>query len=430
MIETLPPRLRRAVSPYAGIVDEVEECLPTSAEPRLFQASCAVGRSDSLLGTPLGHVARAGGTGRTRAEAAAAAVGEAIERYSAGYVPRGLMVASARDLGEDAVPPERFALFSARQYRSPGFPFRPFTCETRVAWVEGRELQSGRRVFVPAELAYLGSAAVEGERPIAHSTSNGLACAEAEDRAVVTGLFELLERDAFMIVWAGRLSLPRIDSAGIGSRLRETFDRTGLQYAGIDLSVFHDMPAVLGVVRAPAGFLGAVGVGAAAASTIERAWWKALAEAFAVRAAGAKLSLLAGATPPDRVETFDDHILRYAGHDHAAATDFLDASGERTPPTEVAELVTGSTSDAIAALCKRVEAAGSSAYAVDVTSPDVAGLGLKVIRTVAPGLCALDASHSARYLGGRRLYEAAAELGIRAAALREDDLNADPHPFP
>jgi ribosomal protein S12 methylthiotransferase accessory factor len=430
VIEALPPVLRRAVSPYTGIVAEVEECLPTSAEPRLFQASCAVSRPDGLLGGPPGHASRAGGSGRTRAEAAAAAVGEAIERYSATYVPDGLVVASAHELGEAAVTPERFALFSARQYGSPDFPFRQFTREARVAWVEGRELPAGHRAFLPAELAYLGVAAVDGERPIAHSTSNGLACAEEEDRAVLAGLLELLERDAFMIVWTNRLSLPRIDPAGIDARLREPFDRTGLEYAGIDLSIFHGVPTVLGIVRAPAGFLGAVGVGAAAAPTVERAWWKALSEAFAVRAAGAKLELLDDGTRAGHVETFKDHILHYARHERAAATGFLDASAERAAPAEVAELEAESVSESITALCERVAAAGSSVYAVDVTSPDVAGLGLKVIRTFAPELCPLDASHDARYLGGRRLYEAAAALGLRRAALGEDDVNPDPHPFP
>ena len=49
---------------------------------------------------------------------------------------------------------------------------------------------------------------------------------------------------------------------------------------------------------------------------------------------------------------------------------------------------------------------------------------------VAPGLLALDTAHSARFLGGRRLYEAAAALGLRPAPAGEDDLNPEPHPFP
>src|SRR5206468_4979 len=87
MTPSLPVALRRAVSPYTGIVRDVEECLASTAEPRFFQASCEVGAEARLLGEPLGHLSGIGGAGRTRCEAAAAAVGEAVERYSATYVP-------------------------------------------------------------------------------------------------------------------------------------------------------------------------------------------------------------------------------------------------------------------------------------------------------------------------------------------------------
>ena len=128
--------------------------------------------------------------------------------------------------------------------------------------------------------------------------------------------------------------------------------------------------------------------------------------------------------------TFDDHIRRYADHRHAAGTAFLDASAARTDFGSVPPLEGEDAGAWLEALCRRVEAAGSSAYAVDVTAPDVAELGLTVARVVAPGLCSLDTAHAARFLGGRRLYEAAAVLGLRAGPVGEDDLNPDPHPFP
>src|SRR5262249_29252025 len=92
MIETLPAPLRRAVSPYTGIVRSVEECLAATSEPPLFQASCSLASGAGLVGSELGHGAGSGGIGRTRAEASSAAVGEALERYSATFVPRERLV--------------------------------------------------------------------------------------------------------------------------------------------------------------------------------------------------------------------------------------------------------------------------------------------------------------------------------------------------
>jgi ribosomal protein S12 methylthiotransferase accessory factor len=432
MIGSLPPRLRRAVSPYTGIVGAVEECLAATCEPRLFQASAEVGRGAGLVGGRLDHLSGIGGTGSTRAEAAAAAVGEAIERYSATYVPvERLVVASARDLGDIAVPPDRFALFSSRQHGQAGFPFRPFTEDARIAWVEGREIATGRPVLLPAELVYLGRVPV-GEGSIGYATSSGLACGDTEDEALARALFEILERDAFMIAWASRLTLPLVESAGPGSR--EMFERSGLRFAAVDLSAIHRLPTILGVVRSPAGFSGALGAGAAAAPTVERAWRKALGEAFAVRSAGAKLALLDAGRDlgprGERIASFDDHILYYADHDRAGAAAFLDASDDRTPADAIPPLEGGGPAEWVDALCNRIVMAGSSAYAVGVTSPDVADLGLEVTRVVAPELCALDVPHATRFLGGRRLYEAAAEAGLRATQMSEDDVNPDPHPFP
>ncbi len=437
MSQLLPPSLQAAVSPYTGIVRAVEECLCPTTEPRLFRAACETGTGDWLLGTGLEHLSGLGGIGRTRQAAAAAAVGEAVERYSATYVPEHrLVAASAAELGESAIRPDRFALFSERQHRQRGFEFRRFLEDTRVLWVDGVELATGRQVHAPAELVFLGPARLNGAAPIGYSTSSGLACGDSFQEAVERALLEVLERDAFMLVWANRLSLPLLDGQGSEAIERDTrvFDTAGLRYTAVDLSSFHRLPTVLGVVRAPRGVAGAVGVGAAAAATIEEAWWKALAEAFATRAAGATLSLLAGeldgGVAGRSIRSFEEHIRHYAQHENAASVAFLDASPVRSPVATVGPLEGTDAPERIAALCRRVERAGSAAYAFDVTSPDVGALGLMVTRVLTPGLCSLDVLHEARFLGGTRLYHAAAAIGARHGVLEELDVNPDPHPFP
>jgi ribosomal protein S12 methylthiotransferase accessory factor len=433
---TLPPGLRRAVSPYTGIVRSIEECLPSTADPPHFRVACEVGPGFGLLGPSLDHLAGIGGAGLTRGEAAAAAVGEALERYSASFVPDDrIVVATARELGEIAVRPERFALFSDAQYAEAGFPFAPFTVESRVPWVAGHSLPDRRPVLLPAEIVFLGDPGASAEIRVGYGTSSGMACAVNADEAVARGLCEILERDAFMIVWANRLSLPRLDWAAderIAALDKRLFASLGLDYAAVDLSAFHGIPSVLGVVRAPAGCPGALGVGAGTASTIDRAWWKALAEAFAARSASAKLALLDERLPARgrSVSTFEDHIRHYADHGNAAAAAFLAASAERVPTASVRPLEGVSAAEQVAALCSRVEAAGSSAYMVDVSSPDVRELGLTVVKVVAPELCSLDVLHEARFQGGTRLYRAAYDAGLAGCPLDETDLNPDPHPFP
>ena len=124
-----------------------------------------------------------------------------------------LRLTTARALGGAAVQPVRFALFHPTQLDDPTFPFAAFTEDTRTMFVEGISLAEGRPRPPPAELVYLGRPATP-LRPIAYSTSSGLACAPTFTEAVLAALLELTERDAVMLAWKCRLSLPLLDWAG------------------------------------------------------------------------------------------------------------------------------------------------------------------------------------------------------------------------
>ena len=276
----------------------------------------------------------------------------------------------------------------------------------------------------------------DGETRIGHATSSGLACGATLEEATLAGLLELVERDAFMLSWHNRLSLPLLDwreDDQIARLDRRYFARSGLRYAAVDLSGFLGVPAVLGVVHGPPGQLGALGVGAAAAPTIATAWRKALAEAFSVHRWVRDRALEHPEQlhrPSAEIETFDGHTMFYADRERAERAAFLTASNERQSTTDVPPLEGDDVLQLIEAVTRRLHVYGVSAYAVDVTSPDVRAAGLRVVHAVAPELCALDVVEGARFLGGRRMYEAAFEAGLVDRALCPADLNPDPHPFP
>ena len=423
------------VSPYVGVLRSLDELLVGPADARLPIYTCDPASDDRLLGAPLA-VGGVCGLGLDRASAIGATLGEAAERYSLSFLPTDRVVRrSAREL-VGAVDPAGFGLFCAADLERPGFPFVRFDADAVVPWIDGWELRTGELAWLPAELVALADPIEPGGSRIGYATSSGAACADTIDEAVVRGLFELLERDAFMLLWTGRLSLPLLDWGDHGQLVeldRRYFAPSGLRYAAIDLSAFHGVPSVLAVVRAPASEPAVLGVGAGTATTIERAWWKALSEAFACRAAACRLALLGrGADLADDgsgVSTFDDHIVFYADERRAARTAFVDASPERRDVREVMPLP-GDAAEVAADLYDRIAEAGSSAYAVELTAPDVAQLGVRVVKTVAPGLCMLDVPHAARFRGNPRLLTAAYRLGLAARPLEIDELNPDPHPFP
>ena len=427
-------RLSSVVSPISGIVVELIRSTCAPDEAQLVWVAGRTASPTRTIGSAIPQFT--GGAHLSHDCARAAALGEAVERYSGAYIAAETTVlATAAELGEAAVAPERFALFHAHQLASPRFPFAEFKADTRVRFVEGFALADGRPAFVPSQLAYM-SGWFPDEAKIGLSTSNGLACGATLEEAILAALYELIERDAVMLAWKNRLSLPVLDCShdeAIMAIDRRVFASTGLRYRVLDGSSFFDVPVAIGVVHGASGERAALAIGGGAGATISVAWLKALAEAFGVRR---WLSLQTLEDPdrplpePNDVKSFDDHMLFYGRHDRAALASFLDASDRTTLSTDVA-VVEGATPRAqIAALQHRLEARDCSAYVVDVTAPDVATLGLFVVRVVAPELCQLDVVHAARFLGGTRLYRAAFDAGLTETPFRFDELNPLPHPFP
>jgi ribosomal protein S12 methylthiotransferase accessory factor len=190
---------------------------------------------------------------------------------------------------------------------------------------------------------------------------------------------------------------------------------------------------VLGVVRGARGVLGALGVGAASAPTVADAWRKALSEAFTVQRWVRDRALERPEDverPAAEIQSFDGHTLFYAHPDRAERAVFLDGSPERRDTRDIAPLDGSDVLERIEAACDRLEQRHVSAFAVDVTSPDVRSAGFHVVRVIAPELCQLDVVERARFLGGSRLYDAAHEAGLVPRPLTVRDLNPDPHPFP
>ncbi len=425
-------RLGSLAGPPTGII---RLAAPTPRAPGDAQLH-HVTATTAALGYGPGAVAvqYGSGTAESLERAVAAALGECAERYAAMLVDERLVrVACADELGPAAAPPASFALFHPRQYASAGFPFVPFTGATRLRWTPAFRLPGGEPALVPTQLAYL-TGTMQGENAIGYATSTGMACGATLEEAILAGLFELVERDAFRIVWESRLSLPLVDwsdDAVLVGRERRCYASCP-RYAAVDLSAFLGIPTALAVLRDPGGD-GALLIGAASAPTMCDAVDRALCEAFQTRLFARRLRAEQpswSCEDDEEIAAFEDRILYYADHRHAAPAAFLDASPARVRSGDVPALPGTSVTDHIEAVLHRLGRAGAGVYVVDTTPADLQGAGLHTVCVIAPELCRLDAAFTARYRGGERLYRAAYERGLLAAPLAFEDLNPAPHPFP
>jgi ribosomal protein S12 methylthiotransferase accessory factor len=403
-------RLAQVVSEDVGLVDRVDEGMASYDHPRLatFHAQAA----DTAIVFGAGHDGRPGGLALDRSSAKRAAVGEALERYSACHVPTSrLRAATVRELGSRniVVPPDLTAGAggSGSWHWVPGVRLKSSQAEARAAWV-------------PAHRVYLSG--IDDRPGLGVSTSTGLACHPDPWQALRSGLLEVIERDAVMVSWTTRAAAVPIDTTlrwtdqhGITVR----FDRAPERYQLYLLESPTRIPVVFAVVSG-VGDQPPRAVGAAARFDLGEACRRALLEANQTFS-WARHMVASGTPSPaiDQIRDLEHHVAYYLDHGRRAAFDFL--SDHAIVPSRDVDLderrpTHRSARDEVEAILDQTGEAGLDCYAVDATAPDVREAGYWVIRAIIPDLYPLIVGLDHR-TGHPRLAGQAA-------------LNPDPHPFP
>ncbi|MCP2256539.1 ribosomal protein S12 methylthiotransferase accessory factor [Streptoalloteichus tenebrarius] len=425
-------RMSRAVDPLTGIVSGVRVYEP--GEPgSTADATVAWGRggTDTTWFSPVRASCVGGSTKHDPLAAKVSAVGEILERYAAGiYSPDRFLRASLSDLGPEAVDPRDLPLGSPTEYRTTKEKVSPYEDDLVIDWVEGAELDTGRRRHLPAIAVHIPYRPPHAREWLLNPNSTGLAAGSTWAQAVRGGLQEVVERDAAAIFWYNQLVLPTVDWSGLPPcPTRAILDRMrqdGIELFVKDVTTDVGVPAmaVLGRLDTPERPVSLFGYRAdvdphrcllGAAEELEhvfRMYWRSVE--------------LGGAPSLDEPRDIWDFTTYYCHESRVSLLDFVrDGPVRPLPPPPPAPV---SDAEAVDLLVGRLSAAGHHPVVVDLTPVDVAECGVVVVRCVVPGLQPVGFSTTFRRLGGRRLFEAPVRMGLRDRALREDELT--PHPIP
>ena len=390
------------------------------------------------------------GAGRdvTPTAAVASAVGEAFERYclrDVGHTPTRL--ASLDQLSQAGVAhvrPDGLAPVLDPVRNDFTAPLQsPPPDDRLVLWVSGVDLVSGAEVYLPAQYCfYLDHRSRyrpdHVEEPWCLPISNGAATGPDPVAACLSGLLELVERDAFMLMWYHRLEFPRIrldPRTRIGQRVEAVFGRSRLDVRFIDLSEVHDVSVVIAVARGAVHGRRVYALGGGAALGFDSALWKAARELAGLygwaRAEAAERETTSPEEQirPEQVATFRDHVRYYTDPDHHHELAFLFDEGcaaLRKGPTAT----TPPDADALSGLSHALHDRGIDTYAVDLTPADAHPFGLSTYKVISPQLIPLEYNHQARHLNHERLRSEPSRRGWRANEPALADLNHAPHPFP
>ncbi|MFE5486146.1 TOMM precursor leader peptide-binding protein [Streptomyces sp. NPDC056527] len=375
---------------------------------------------------------------------------EGLERF-AGMRARGralTLTASLDELGPNAVDPRETGLYTDDFHRAnPWVP--PFTSDRPVPWVWGWSLRDALPRPVPEVLAFYHKPGIEHR--FVQESSNGCASGGSLEEAVLSGLMEVLERDAFLLAWHGMQPLPEIDpESSADPRTRVMVDRMamyGYRARFFDARITFPVPVVTAVAERFDGGPARMCFGAGASLDPEAALTAALCEIatdsvqLLQRFRRDEAAYRAMAEDFERITSLHDHPLVYAVPEMGRHADFLLRPASAPEPPErgrVADLrwsrADGSGTDVrddLIAAVDAVTSAGFDVVVVDQTVPEQRALGLHTVKVLVPGLLPLDfgwTRQRARHMP--RMRTALREAGLRPDDLTEAELNPGPHPFP
>ncbi|OKJ13749.1 TOMM precursor leader peptide-binding protein [Kitasatospora sp. CB01950] len=372
---------------------------------------------------------------------------EGLERY-AGTHRRGnapMLTDSYHNLGAAALDPREVGLYSEQTYRDDPM-LGPFDPDRPIPWVQGWSLRDQKPVLVPARLCYY-SAGIAADNFV-FECSNGCAIGSCLEEAILHGLLELIERDAFLLGWYGNAPLPEIDlTAATGPALRAMLDRAAL--LGYDVHAFDNridlaVPVVTALAVRRDGGPGTLAFAASAGFDPEDTVESAVSEILTyiphlpgqVRERPAELAAMAENF--DLVRRLPDHAALFGLPQMAEhARSYLEPAGPARPAAELyadwAETCPRGTDllDDLLFCRDRFTDAGHDVIVVDQTSPEQRRLGLHTVCTLVPGLLPIDFGWTRqRALRLPRLRTALRRGGLRDSDLAEDELRLVPHPFP
>ncbi len=129
------------------------------------------------------------------------------------------------------------------------------------------------------------------------------------------------------------------------------------------------------------------------------------------------------------VRGLDDHPLFHAIPAHAAEFDFLTDGAATVSLDDLSRPEDGTDEMKLKAIVAAAIKCGSRVAYADLTTPDIAPLGLKVVRGFITDFQPIHFGFGQGRLGGKRLYQAPVDWGLRKSPLDEAGLNQCPHPL-
>lgn len=381
-----------------------------------------------------------GGAALTREKSKVKAYGEFIERYCGTNIRNDHEVDIIFDSydnlkeKEECLDFNELIHFEDYLYDESEFPYARYFTHTPISWVKGKDLLNGRDIWLPAQKVFLGIELLRGEQPHITWLSTGLACGTSYYQAAISALYEVVERDSFMLTWQLKLAGTRIVVDSIRSpALTTLYNHICKHLVGEDHLFIYDISRTKGIYTVltfirndnPDSF-GLI-VSAASHINAEIALLKSLEElcqtqAFAYRELIGDERKSCQTLKKHEVTDLHKHTLYYSTGRRSHEIDFISASNCHVKLSDMKDFFKGSDEEIMEYLVELFRQENQPIFTADITRREIRECGFHVVRAIISGYNDLEVSHQFRQLKNRRLQEYKEKYNTQ--------INSAPHPFP
>ncbi|AWT44908.1 MULTISPECIES: TOMM precursor leader peptide-binding protein [Streptomyces] len=375
------------------------------------------------------------------------AVLEGLERYAGLHRGGTLPPVRARyaDVADQALYPPDLGTHPEESYASEGFRYRPFDPGTEIDWVGAYSFRRDGRVLVPERAAFWGPRH-DDEISFFYDTSNGCALGNSVEEAVLHGLRELAERDAFLLTWYRELDVPEVALDGTSPALDHLLAKsrlfTGFDFRCFDATMEYGVPALLLTAENDSGdgprLFAGCGAHPDPVQAVTGALHELVGTVLATRDAYERRR-------PDALRMLADPFLIRRMEDHSTVGALPEArdrfsflldrprTGAPVPLGRVRSTLRTQDADLRADLYAAVSGVldcGLDVLVVDQTMPELRRNGLHCVRVLVPGLIPMTFGHRNRRTCGLPRLTEGTTLPYRSLLAPGREIGAVPHPFP
>jgi len=420
-----------SISPEIGIIKDICKLPRLNNDPYVncYGANASSGKSSYKE-----YSIKAGGCHLRWENAILSTIGESLERYAAGFYDINESVTGTYNglislQKEKLISPNQFSLFHKKQYEFGLKGLTEFNENTNLTWFPSLDLIKKEKVWLPGQFIYLPF--IRDEDKVTLNISTGLAAHTNYYKAILNGIYEVIERDSFVLTWWQKISPPHIIiSSKILTYIKNLFPNN-YEWYFFDITYDIQVPTVLCLcyIQTECGKFPVIS--SATRYTYHDAIVKSIHE-IAQSIPFYRLLLEKNqykfSQDFSQLKSFDDHAWQYMINESLWHVFDNWINSRKRIDVDLNESINIDDKNIIRSILSIFREKSYNVLLKDITTPDLRQIGYYAIKIFIPQLLPLSGAYDYYFLGGSRLYSVPIKMGYKAYAF--DQLNKYPHPFP